>query len=114
MVFEVLSANLLFAKMSKCCFGRTQIEYLGLLISGQGHFAIISRPLTKLLKKGAFSWSEKASLAFDELKNAMIRAPVLGLPDFSVPFIIEVDASGTGIGAVLMQNHKAIAFLIKP
>ncbi|XP_019260912.1 PREDICTED: uncharacterized protein LOC109238883 [Nicotiana attenuata] len=36
MVFEVLRANLLFAKMSKCCFGRPQIEYLGHLISGQG------------------------------------------------------------------------------
>ncbi|XP_019238918.1 PREDICTED: uncharacterized protein LOC109218971 [Nicotiana attenuata] len=115
MVFEVLRANLLFVKMSKCCFGRPQIEYLGHLISGQGVStdpskveAMVDWPYPQ---NGAFSWSEKASLAFDELKNAMIRAPVLGPPDFSVPFIIEVDASGTGIGAVLMQNHKAIAFL---
>ncbi|XP_070030647.1 uncharacterized mitochondrial protein AtMg00860-like [Nicotiana sylvestris] len=73
--------------------------------------ALISKPLTELLKKGDFLWNEKATAAFDELKNAMVHALVLALPDFSIPFMVEVEASGVGEGAVLMQNHRAIAFI---
>jgi hypothetical protein len=78
------------------------------------HHSILSKPLTTLLKKKQFSWTTSAQEAFVTLKEAMTKTPVLALPDFSQPFELETDACDTGIGAVLLQHSRPIAFLSKP
>ena len=65
-----------------------------------------------MLRKGAiFVWTDVQELVFQTLKQALTTAPVLALPDFSKPFSVETDASGTGIGAVLTQGVHPLAFL---
>ena len=73
-------------------------------------FSQLVAPLTDLTRKWTFCWTEDFEAAFDKLKQVMSTCPVLALPDFSKPFILECDASGSGIGAVLMQDHHPIAF----
>ncbi|GMJ08032.1 hypothetical protein HRI_004472400 [Hibiscus trionum] len=70
----------------------------------------IARPLTNLLKKGGWKWGPSEDLAFEKLKQAVSNAPVLTLPDFSEEFSVETDASEKGVGAVLVQKGKPLAF----
>ena len=73
-------------------------------------FSQLAAPLTDLTRKGAFSWSDTVQRAFDRLKEVMSSCPVLALPDFTQPFVLECDASGEGIVAVLMQGGHLIAY----
>lgn len=67
-----------------------------------------------MLKKGViFVWTPVADTAFWELKCSLIEAPVLALPDFMKRFVVETDASATGVGAVLMQDSHPVAYLSK-
>jgi len=130
-VLELLKKHTLFAKLSKCSFGQTQMEYLGHVVSRDGvkvdstkiqvvthwpipssirklqaflglasyyhkfirHFAVVATPLTDLLKKDGFKWSDRATAAFRQLQQALAQAPVLTLPDFSQLFVLETDTS---------------------
>jgi len=65
-------------------------------------FSQSTAPLTYLTCKDAFSWSRSAQECFDKFKQIMSTCPVLAIPDFSKPFELQCDASGEGIGAVIM------------
>lgn len=73
----------------------------------------IAKPLTELTKKDNFSWGIEAVKAFEEMKRIMTSPPVLILPNFDLPFEVECDAAGRGIGVVLMQQRQPIAFFSK-
>ena len=77
-------------------------------------YGLIAAPLTRLLKKEGFLWDEAALSAFRALQTALSTAPVLHLPDFSTPFVVECDASGSGFGTVLHQGSGPIAFFSRP
>ena len=73
-------------------------------------YSRIAWPLTQQLKKDAFLWNEEATAAFQQLKDAMTALPVLALPNFSKPFLVETNASGVGLGAMLMQDERPIVY----
>ncbi|XP_075640359.1 putative mitochondrial protein AtMg00860 [Castanea sativa] len=77
------------------------------------NYGSIAAPLTKLLKKDAFHWNVEVEEAFQNLKKVITQALVLSLPKFSKQFVIEADASGKGLGAVLMQEGQPVAFYSK-
>jgi hypothetical protein len=70
-------------------------------------------PLTALLKKNAFSWTPKADHSFQALKDVMCMTLVLTLPYFTKTFVLECDALGKGIGAILMQDGQPLDFTSK-
>ncbi|GAA0168268.1 hypothetical protein LIER_40529 [Lithospermum erythrorhizon] len=142
-ILLTLRIKKLFAKPSKCAFGKSYIEYLGHTISASGvqaypskiesmlawprphniksltgflgltgyyrkfvqNCAIMAKPLTNLLKKDSFLWTDEATKSFEALRVAMSSTPVLALPDFNLPFVVETDASSQGYEAVLMQEQ---------
>ncbi|GJX51919.1 putative reverse transcriptase domain-containing protein [Tanacetum coccineum] len=124
-ILELLKEEKLYAKFSKCEFWipkdwaspktPTEIrQFLGLagyyrrFIEG---FSKIAKSMTKLTQKGIkFDWGEKEENAFQLIKQKLCSAPILALPEGSEDFVVYCDASHKGLGAVLMQREKVIAY----
>ncbi|XP_073010940.1 uncharacterized mitochondrial protein AtMg00860-like [Typha latifolia] len=77
------------------------------------NYGKIAAPLMALLRKGVFTWTDKAREAFEAMKKAMILASILALANFTKLFTVECDASRVGTGAILMQEGRPMAYMIK-
>ncbi|GJT06942.1 putative reverse transcriptase domain-containing protein [Tanacetum coccineum] len=74
-------------------------------------FLKIAKSMTKLTQKGIkFDWGEKEENAFQLIKQKLCSAPILALPEGSEDFVVYCDASHKGLGVVLMQREKVIAY----
>ncbi|KAL0185566.1 hypothetical protein M9458_017236, partial [Cirrhinus mrigala] len=128
-VLSRLLENQLYVKAEKCEFHVSQTSFLGYHVSHHGVKmdatkvqavtewpqlstikelqSTVASPLTALLKgkPKKLKWTEEASLAFASLKERFTSAPILKHPDPNLTFVVEVDASDCGIGAVLSQRH---------
>ncbi|GKD99667.1 putative reverse transcriptase domain-containing protein [Tanacetum coccineum] len=94
-ILELLKKEELYAKFSKCEFWLPKI----------------AKSMTKLTQKGVkFDWGDKQEAAFQLIKHKLCSVPILALPEGSEDFIIYCDASIKGLGAVLMQKEKVIAY----
>jgi hypothetical protein len=75
------------------------------------NFSTIAKPMTKLLKKEKkFKWTDECEISFQELKKRLVSAPVLCLPDLEKEFQVYCDASRLGLGSVLMQGGRVVAY----
>ncbi|GJR32278.1 putative reverse transcriptase domain-containing protein [Tanacetum coccineum] len=94
LVLELLKKEKLYAKFSKCEFWLREMQFLW--------------------KSKTFNWGEEQEYAFQTLKDKLCNAPVLALPDGSEDFVVYCDASGIGLGCVLMQRELgAVVFEFK-
>jgi hypothetical protein len=84
------------------------IRYYRKFVQNYGN---IAQPLTNMLKKNQFGWHEAIEDVFLALKQAMTTTPIMAMPNFNKAFTIETDASGDGIGAVLVQQGKPVAYM---
>jgi hypothetical protein len=74
-------------------------------------FSKISMLMTELLENGkTFEWTPRHEASFQELKKRLTMALVLTIPDMEKPFSIYCDASGQGLGCVLMQDGHVVAY----
>ncbi|GJS79050.1 putative reverse transcriptase domain-containing protein [Tanacetum coccineum] len=124
LILELLKKEQLYAKFSKCEFWIPRVQFLGHVMDSQGltgyyrrfikGFSKIAKPMTKLTqKKVKFDWSEKAETAFQLIKQKSCSAPILALPIGSEDFITYCDALIKGLGDVLMQREKVIAYALR-
>jgi hypothetical protein len=74
-------------------------------------FSKISKPMTELLEKDKkFEWTPTCGASFQELKKRLMTSPILVMPDMEKSFSIYCDASGQGLGCVLMQDGHVVVY----
>ncbi|KAM2519449.1 hypothetical protein ACFX1W_000071 [Malus domestica] len=107
LVLSSLREHQLYAKFRKSEFWLNQVTFLGHVISAQ----VIALPLTRLTRKDVkFEWDNKCEQSFQQLKYYLTHALVLALPNDSGNYEVYSDASLNGLGCVLMQHGRVIAY----
>nr|GEW19912.1 putative reverse transcriptase domain-containing protein [Tanacetum cinerariifolium] len=102
-ILKLLKKEKLYAKFAKCLAG-----YYQRFIEG---FSKIAKSMTKLTQKGIkFDWGEKEENTFQLINQKLYSAPILALPEGSEDFVVYCGASHKGLGDVLMQREKVIAY----
>ena len=77
-------------------------------------FSVIASQLTKLLRKGIkFEWTDKCQNSFEQLKRMLVEAQVLTQPTSGKEYTLYSDASDIGLGCVLMQDGKVVAYTFR-
>ncbi|GJY51222.1 putative nucleotidyltransferase, ribonuclease H [Tanacetum coccineum] len=133
LVLELLKEEKLYVKFSKFEFWLQEVQFLGHVINGNGihvdpkvrsflglagyyrwfieKFSKIAKSLTILTQKSkTLDWGEEQKRAFQNIKDKLCNAPVLALLNGSEDFVVYCDAFGSGLGCVLMQRGKVIAY----
>ncbi|XP_025815574.1 uncharacterized protein LOC112892655, partial [Panicum hallii] len=118
-VLAVLREEKLYGNIAKCTFCTDRVVFLGFVVSADGIQVDEEKvkaikdwptPVNVSQKDVPFKWGDEQDQAFNELKTKLCEAPLLQLPDFGKTFEIECDASGIGIGGVLLQEGKPVAY----
>ncbi|KAG8490790.1 hypothetical protein CXB51_014009 [Gossypium anomalum] len=114
-MLQVLRENELYAKFSKCEFWLREVTFLGHVVSAEG-IKVDPHKIEAIMewkppRKGVqFVWTEKRQEAFEKLKKVLTKAPVLIQPESGKDFTVYSDASHVGLGCVLMQDGKVVAY----
>ncbi|GJR19793.1 putative reverse transcriptase domain-containing protein [Tanacetum coccineum] len=106
-IFELLRKEKLYAKFSKCEFWIHIVQFVRHLIDRQG---LHVDPAKIEAKNKKYIWEEDQETAFQLLKQKLCEAPILTLPEGNDDFVIYYDAYLQGLGAILMQKEKVIAY----
>ncbi|GKA49083.1 putative reverse transcriptase domain-containing protein [Tanacetum coccineum] len=118
-ILELLKKEKLYAKFSKCDFRIRIVQFLRYLIDSQGLHVDPAKieavknwasPTTPTEKNKKYIWGEDQKSAFQLLKQKLCEAPISALPKGTDDFVVYCDASHQGVGAVLMQREKVIAY----
>ncbi|GJW49199.1 putative reverse transcriptase domain-containing protein [Tanacetum coccineum] len=118
-ILELLKKEKLYAKFSKCDFWISIVQFLGHVINSQGihvdpaKIEVVKNgasPTTPTEKNKKYIWGENQESAFQLLKQKLCEAPILALLEGNNDFIVYCGASHHGLGAVLMQREKVIAY----
>ena len=128
-MLQLLRDHQLYAKFSKCEFWLTEVRFLGQVVSASvfeicnfsgltGYyrrfiedFSRIAAPMTRLTRKEVkFDWDDRCEEAFQELKRRLTSAPILIVPDRGQGYTMYCDASRVGLGCVLMQSGRVVAY----
>ncbi|GKA14256.1 putative reverse transcriptase domain-containing protein [Tanacetum coccineum] len=109
MVLELLKKEELYAKFSKCEFWLQEVQFLGHVVNQNGIHVDPSK-IEATLKNKKYEWGVEHEEAFQTLKENFCNAPILMLPDGVEDFVVYCDASNQGLGCVLMQRGKVIAY----